>query len=124
MQAGLKLQDSSSEFLSFNLKLETGILERAVAAIHNRWNCEATTAVILGSGLGDLAEEVEIEAILDCRDIPGFAHSTALAHKGRLVCGKLHSRPILMLQGRCHLYEGHSLKRIAFPTRVLGALGI
>jgi purine-nucleoside phosphorylase len=107
-----------------DVELGTWNVEPAVAAIRGRWKCEATTAIILGSGLGDLAEEVHVEAAIDYREIPGFAHSTALAHKGRLVCGTLHGQPVVMLQGRCHLYEGHSLQRITFPTRVLAALGI
>jgi len=115
---------SSLSSTAFDPRPLTGDLEPALAAIRNRWRCEATTAVILGSGLGDLADEIEEEAAIAYRDIPGFAHSTALAHKGRLVCGQLEGQPLVVLQGRCHLYEGHPLLRITFPTRVLAALGI
>jgi purine-nucleoside phosphorylase len=96
----------------------------AVAAIRARWSCDARTAVILGTGLGELADEVTASAILPYRDIPGFARSTALAHKGRLVCGELSAAPVVMLQGRCHAYEGHLLDVLTFPVRVLAALGI
>jgi purine-nucleoside phosphorylase len=96
----------------------------AWAAIHQRWDCPAQTAVILGTGLGDLADEIAVEATISYADLPGFPRSTALAHKGRLVCGRLSGQPILMLQGRCHLYEGYSLAEITLPTRVLIALGI
>lgn len=99
-------------------------LAAAVSAIRRRWTCDATTAVILGTGLGELAEEVESETVISYREIPGFPCSTALAHKGRLVCGKLNGAAIVMMQGRCHLYEGYSLTELTFPTRVLHALGI
>ena len=96
----------------------------AIDAIASRWNCAATTAVILGTGLGDLADEVAAEAVIPYREIPGFPCSTALAHKGRLICGKLGGRQVVMMQGRCHLYEGYPLAAVTFPTRVLHGLGI
>ncbi|MDX1947730.1 MAG: purine-nucleoside phosphorylase [Pirellulaceae bacterium] len=96
----------------------------AVEVIRGIWSGRAETAVILGSGLGEIADEVAAEAIIPYRDIPGFPRSTALAHQGRLVCGQLRGRPVIMLQGRCHLYEGYSLAEVTFPTRVLGALGV
>ena len=96
----------------------------AVDAIRGRWSGEAATAVILGTGLGDLTDEVAAESIIPYREVPGFPHSTALAHKGRLVCGTLAGQPVVMLQGRCHLYEGYPLSAVTFPTRVLHALGV
>jgi purine-nucleoside phosphorylase len=101
----------------------------AVNAIRSRWAGEASTAVILGTGLGDLAEEVDAEevaasAVIPYRDIPGFPRSTALAHKGRLIGGTLGGRPVVMLQGRCHLYEGYAAGELCLPTRVLAALGV
>jgi purine-nucleoside phosphorylase len=96
----------------------------AAAAIRARWSCEAKTAVILGTGLGDLADEMEAETVISYREIDGFPCSTALAHKGRLVCGTLGGIPLVMMQGRCHLYEGYPAEAITFPTRVLCALGI
>jgi purine-nucleoside phosphorylase len=96
----------------------------AVEAIRRRWSCPATTAVILGTGLGELAEEVAVSAVIPYRDIPGFPRSTALAHKGRLVCGELSGRPVVMLQGRCHRYEGYSFDDLTLSVRVLAALGV
>jgi purine-nucleoside phosphorylase len=96
----------------------------AVAAIRSRWKGNAAIGVILGTGLGELADEVAAGAIIPCRDIPAFPQSTALAHKGRLVCGTLAGQSVVMLQGRCHLYEGYPLQAVTFPTRVLHALGI
>src|SRR5688500_12154828 len=99
-------------------------IERARIAIRDRWSGEAAVAVILGTGLGDLADEVATDCVIGYRDIPGFPRSTALAHKGRLVCGKLHVRPIIMLQGRCHLYEGYPAEALSLPVRVLSGLGV
>jgi purine-nucleoside phosphorylase len=99
-------------------------MHAAVAAIRSRWKGDAAIGVILGTGLGELAEEVAAEAIIPYREIPGFPHSTALAHKGRLICGTLAGQAVVMLQGRCHLYEGYSLAAVTFPTCVLHALGI
>ena len=102
----------------------TPAVEPAVAAIRRRWECPAQTAVILGTGLGDLAEAIAAESIIPYGEIPGFPRSTALAHKGRLVCGRLGAKPVVMMQGRCHLYEGYSLDDVTLPVRVLAALGI
>jgi purine-nucleoside phosphorylase len=97
---------------------------RAVAEIRRHYAEHAATAVILGSGLGELADEVQAKAVISYREIPGFPHSTALAHKGRLVCGTLAGQPVIMLQGRCHLYEGYSPAQVTLPTRTLCELGI
>jgi purine-nucleoside phosphorylase len=97
---------------------------QAAQAIRSHWRGSADWGVILGTGLGDLAAEFEIEAVLPYDAIPGFSGCSALAHAGRLVCGTLAGVPLIALQGRCHLYEGFSLAEITFPTRVLAALGI
>jgi purine-nucleoside phosphorylase len=96
----------------------------AAEAIRRQRSCPATTAVILGTGLGELADEAIDARAISCSDIPGFPRSTALAHKGRLVCGELAGAPVIMLQGRCHLYEGYQLAELTLPVRVLAALGV
>jgi purine-nucleoside phosphorylase len=96
----------------------------ATEAIRHRWSCAARTAVILGTGLGDLAEEVTSATTICYREIPGFPCSTALAHKGRLVCGELGGMPVIMMQGRCHLYEGYASRDVMLPVHVFAALGI
>jgi len=96
----------------------------AAEAIRRQWTCSATTAVILGTGLGELADELAAAKAIDYREIPGFPRSTALAHKGRLVCGELDGATVMMLQGRCHLYEGYELTELTLPVRVLAALGV
>jgi purine-nucleoside phosphorylase len=104
--------------------IRTLAVGNAVQAIRAHWQCDTTTAIILGTGLGDLADEASASATLSYRSIPGFARSTALAHKGHLVCGKLNGAPVIMLQGRCHGYEGYSVDELMFPVRVLSALGV
>ncbi len=99
-------------------------ISAAVSFIRQQWSCEAKTAVILGTGLGELAENLTAASVLKYGDIAGFPSSTALAHKGRLVCGELNGTPVVMMQGRCHLYEGYSFDELTLPVRVLAALGI
>lgn len=80
-------------------------------------------ALVLGSGLGGLADEIETEYEIDYRDIPDFPVSTAPGHKGRLLFGKLCGKNIAAMQGRVHLYEGYTPKQIVMPIRLLRALG-
>ncbi len=79
--------------------------------------------MILGSGLGDLAEEVCDSVVLDYADIPHFPISTVPGHAGKLVYGSLGDKKVLMMQGRFHYYEGNSMQTITYPIRVLKALG-
>jgi purine-nucleoside phosphorylase len=79
--------------------------------------------VILGSGLGSLADAAEPVAVIPYGEIPGFAASTAPGHAGRLVCGYVGPTPVALMQGRMHYYEGYSLEEVTFPVRVLRALG-
>lgn len=81
-------------------------------------------AIILGSGLGDLADEVSNPVILNYSDIPGFPTSTAPGHKGRLVIGELDGVNVLLMQGRFHYYEGYEMSTVVFPIRVMKLLGI
>jgi purine-nucleoside phosphorylase len=98
-------------------------LSAAVEAIRQQWSGTPQCAIVLGTGLGGLAELIESEAIIPFRQIPGFPHSTALAHKGQLVCGTLAGTPVVALQGRCHLYEGYCFEQLTFATCVSAALG-
>jgi len=95
----------------------------AVRAIRTRAPLVPEVAVILGTGLGALAEQVEAAAAIPYADIPGFPLSTVETHAGRLLLGTLGGRRVAMMQGRFHRYEGHTLQQIAFPIRVLRALG-
>ena len=95
----------------------------AAQAIQHRFAKIPTEAIILGTGLGQLAEQMTIEATIDYADIPGFALSTVESHAGRLLCGTLGGRTVVAMQGRFHRYEGYSLHEVTFPVRVLRALG-
>jgi purine-nucleoside phosphorylase len=79
--------------------------------------------IILGTGLGGLAEEMAVEATVPYERIPGFPLSTVESHAGRLLLGRLGSRPVVAMQGRFHRYEGYQLADVAFPVRVMRALG-
>ena len=100
-----------------------GQIESAVATIRAAWPGVPRAGVILGTGLGSLAEQIDIEATLDYGDIPHFPRSTAAGHRGRLVCGRLAGCPMVAMEGRFHAYEGYSLKQITLPVRVMKALG-
>ena len=80
--------------------------------------------IILGSGLGPLAEQVEDAVIVDFGDIPHMKRSTATSHKGRFVCGMLAGRCVLIMQGRLHGYEGNTAQEVAFPVWIMHELGI
>lgn len=82
------------------------------------------TAIILGSGLGGLGEEIENPVFIDYKDIPGFPHSTVSGHKGRLITGRLEGKTVLCMQGRIHLYEGHDSASIKLIIEVFKLLGI
>ena len=98
-------------------------VERAADVVRARWDRRPAAAIILGTGLGRLAEEIEIEAEVAYGELPGFARPTVESHAGRLLCGTLAGRPVVALNGRLHRYEGYSLQQATFPVRVLRALG-
>lgn len=80
-------------------------------------------ALILGSGLGDYAEQIRVEATLDYHEIEGFPVSTVLGHKGRFVFGYVKDVPVVIMQGRVHYYEGYPMEDVVLPTRLMGLLG-
>ena len=81
-------------------------------------------AIILGSGLGSLADEIEDKIVLPYKDIPNFPISTISGHKGELIFGKLNNVPIIAMNGRFHYYEGYDLKETTYPIRVFSLLGV
>ena len=89
-----------------------------------RLTTEPEIALILGSGLGELAESIENPVIIPTHEIPFWPQSTVPGHKGRLVIGELEGKQVLVLQGRTHYYEGHSVSKIGLPIRVMQRLGI
>ncbi|MBV6442283.1 MAG: purine-nucleoside phosphorylase [Haliscomenobacteraceae bacterium CHB4] len=99
------------------------ILE-AVAFIRAQTGFRPRTGIILGTGLGNLTDDVEVEAEIAYRDIPHFAVSTVESHKGKLVFGALDGHPVVVMAGRFHYYEGWTMQQVTFPVRVLKYLGI
>ncbi len=81
-------------------------------------------AIVAGSGLGLIADMADNKTTIDVHDIPHWPHSTAPGHAGKIILGTISSRPVLILQGRVHYYEGYSMKAVTFPTRILGMLGV
>ncbi len=98
-------------------------IQDACRSIQARWSGRPTVGIILGTGLGGLADEIQNEARLDYDSIPYFPVSTVASHAGRLVCGQLAGKTVLAMEGRFHFYEGYSLKQITLPVRVMKALG-
>ena len=87
-------------------------------------NYDAEIGLILGSGLGALAEEIEDSQAIDYKDIPGFPQTTVVGHKGRLVIGKMEGNKVVAMQGRFHFYEGHKLPLLAMPVRMMKKMGV
>lgn len=96
----------------------------AAELIQHRWSVTPRLALILGTGLGDLAESIETDVVIDYSEIPHFPRSTAIGHRGRLICGSWQGVPLVAMQGRCHLYEGYSWQQVTLPVRIMAALGI
>jgi purine-nucleoside phosphorylase len=99
-------------------------LERAVAAIRSRSSLEPAVGLVLGSGLGGLADEVEERVEIPYGDVPGWPAATAIGHAGVLVLGRLGGVALAVLRGRAHLYEGVGAERVVFGVRVLAKLGV
>lgn len=95
----------------------------ALASIQARTTLTPAIALILGSGLGDIATELRDATAIPYTEIPHFAHSTVPGHAGRLLLGMLEGVPAVVMQGRFHFYEGYSLQAVTFPVRVMRMLG-
>lgn len=98
-------------------------LDEAERAIRGRSPLVPRVGVILGTGLGGLAEEIDLESEISYDEIPHFVRPTLETHAGKLLLGTLHSVPVAVMQGRFHAYEGYTLQEVTFPVRVLGRLG-
>ncbi len=99
-------------------------IAEAVAFIRSKTDFQARTGIILGTGLGNLTEDVTVEAEIKYPEIPHFARSTVQSHKGKLVFGRLGKHPVVVMAGRFHYYEGWTMQQVTFPVRVLKFLGI
>ena len=98
-------------------------LLRCYHSVREKISFEPQVALILGSGLGDYAEQIQVEAVLDYHDIEGFPVSMVLGHKGRFVFGYIQNVPVVIMQGRVHFYEGYDMHDVVLPTRLMGMLG-
>ncbi|GGE10812.1 purine nucleoside phosphorylase [Marinithermofilum abyssi] len=99
-------------------------IEEAAQAIQKKLSLEPKIGLVLGSGLGILADEIEEAATISYGEIPHFPVSTVEGHAGQLVIGRLEGQPVVAMQGRFHFYEGYSLTDVTFPIRVMKALGV
>lgn len=99
-------------------------IKESTEFIKEKTQIKPQIGLILGSGLGTLAEEIENPTIIEYKDIPHFPTSTVKGHKGRLVIGELEGKKVIAMQGRFHYYEGYSLQEVTFPVRVMKALGV
>lgn len=107
-----------SEFINLNQ------IDEAAQEVRKRIDIQPRIGMILGSGLGSLAEAVEAAVKIPYGEIPSWPVSTVEGHQGRLVIGTLEKQPVLIMQGRSHFYEGYSMSEIGFPIRVMQRLGI
>jgi len=96
---------------------------KAYESIKDRIPFEPKVALILGSGLGDYADSIDVKEIIDYGDIEGFPVSTVLGHKGRFVFGYVNLVPVVIMQGRVHYYEGYSMTDVVLPTRLMRKMG-
>lgn len=98
-------------------------IQTSVSHIRQQWNREAVFGIVLGTGLGGLAKQIQTEAVIPYSELSHFPKSTVMTHAGNLVCGTLEGVPVVAMEGRFHCYEGYSLHRLTLPVRVLHALG-
>ena len=104
--------------------MEMKMYHEAADFLLKRLPFKAKIGIILGSGLGELGNKIEDPTIIPYSEIPNFAHSTAIGHKGKFICGKLGGVPVVAMQGRFHYYEGYPMERVTFPVRVMKLIGI
>ncbi|MCU1244149.1 MAG: purine-nucleoside phosphorylase [Acidobacteria bacterium] len=99
-------------------------IDEAVSFVRSRSAIQPSTGVILGSGLGDVVDSLDIDVAIPYSEIPGARASTVVGHQGRMVFGRAGSTPVVVMQGRVHFYEGYEMAEVMFLSRVIGRLGI
>jgi purine-nucleoside phosphorylase len=107
--------------------MDTHTLETIYQArdyIQSKLPLQPRVGLILGSGLGSLAEHIANPTILDYRDIPHWPVSTVQGHSGRLIVGDLEGQAVMVMQGRAHYYEGYTMAQVTFPIRVMQSVGV
>ena len=98
-------------------------LETCLASVRKKTDFKPEVALILGSGLGDYADEIQIETTIDYTEIEGFPTSTVAGHKGRFVFGYVKNVPVVIMQGRVHYYEGYPMTDVVLPIRLMKLMG-
>ncbi len=98
-------------------------IQAAATEIQRRWSERPQAGIILGTGLGGLARQIDAAATIEYDQIPHFPRSTVTSHRGQLICGCLAGVPVVAMEGRFHAYEGYPLDQITLPVRVMKALG-
>lgn len=99
-------------------------IAECASIVRARWPHSPRVGIVLGTGLGDFVQEMQVEAAFERGDLPHFPPATAMSHRGRLVCGRIDSLPLVVMDGRFHVYEGHPLDQVTLPIRLMRALGI
>ena len=98
--------------------------KEAADYIQTKFDATGAIGLVLGSGLGELGDEIEDAISVDYADIPNFPKTTVPGHEGKLIYGKLNGARVLCMKGRFHFYEGHDMRTVAMPTRVMKLLGV
>lgn len=99
-------------------------IEKSISYINSKTDLSPTAGIILGTGLGNFIDNIDIKNIINYKDIPNFPDTTVEGHKGKMVFGTLDNTPVVAMQGRYHFYEGLKMKKVIFPVRILKFLGI
>ena len=100
------------------------MIKEVAAFLQSKGITSPDTGIVLGTGLGKLVSEIDIEVAIDYADIPNFPVSTVESHHGKLIYGNLEGHKVLAMQGRFHIYEGYSLQQVTMPIRVMKLLGV
>ena len=98
-------------------------LKKCLESVRKKTDFQPETGLVLGSGLGDFADGIEIRDVVEYSDIEGFPVSTVKGHKGRFVFGYVDSVPVVIMQGRVHYYEGYAMSDVVLPARLMGMMG-
>ena len=98
-------------------------LKKCLESVRKKTDLQPETGLVLGSGLGDFADGIEIRDVVEYSDIEGFPVSTVKGHKGRFVFGYVDSVPVMIMQGRVHYYEGYAMSDVVLPARLMGMMG-
>jgi purine-nucleoside phosphorylase len=106
------------------MQVSLGQIDQLAGVIRSRASQKPSIGIILGTGLGSLADAVQKAILIPYQELPDWPTSTVVGHAGRMVIGELDSQPVLVMQGRVHYYEGYSMAQVTLPIRVMQRLGI